>query len=125
MDINDLRVYKISTQLELEVIKLVNNIRFNWRIVQVNQIKRSSSSISANINEGWSRRFYPKDYIRFLIIALGSSDETKHHLKIMYNNECISELDYLNLHKQYKNLSVRILNLINFLKKKYKIYTNI
>ncbi|MBU0727054.1 four helix bundle protein [Patescibacteria group bacterium] len=125
MDINDLRVYKISTQLELEVIKLVNNIRFNWRIVQVNQIKRSFSSISANINEGWSRRFYPKDYIRFLIIALGSSDETKHHLKIMYNNECISELDYLNLHKQYKNFSVRILNLINFLKKKYKIYTNI
>ena len=125
MNVDDLRVYAIAIQLEIEVVKIINQIEYSWRIVQVNQIKRSSSSISANINEGWSRRFYPKDYIRFLAISLGSSDETKHHLKVMYNNKCVSGLDYLNLYKKYKNLSVRILNLINFLKKKYKIYTQI
>lgn len=122
---NDLRVYIIAIQLEAEIVKITSKIKYHWKIPQVDQILRSSASVSANINEGWSRRFYPKDYIRFLTIALGSSDETKHHIKVMYNNKCVFESDYLNLSKKYKNLSVRILNLVNFLKKKYKIYTQI
>lgn len=118
MNIDDVKIYQIATQLESGVVKLINKFKHNREIIQINQINRSSSSISANIVEGWSRRYYPKDYVRFLTIALGSSDETKHHLKVLYNGECISEFDYLNLYKQYKNLSVRILNLINFIKKK-------
>ncbi|MBN2087899.1 four helix bundle protein [Candidatus Peregrinibacteria bacterium] len=125
MNIDDLKVYTIASQLEVEVFEITNQIEYSWKIAQVYQVKRSSSSVSANINEGWSRRFYPKDYIRFLAIALGSCDETKHHIKVMYNIKCVSEPDYLNLYKKYKNLSVRILNLINYLKKKYKIYTQI
>ena len=121
MNIDDLVVYKIACELELEVLKLINSLKNGWKIIQVNQINRSSSSVSANIAEGWGRRFYPKDYIRFLTIALGSSDETKHHLKVLYNSNCITELDYLNLFKRYKNLSVRILNLINSIKSNSKL----
>ncbi len=121
MNIDDLVVYKIACTLESDILKLINGLKNGWKIIQVNQINRSSSSVSANIVEGWGRHLYPKDFIRFLTIALGSSDETKHHLKVLYNSERISKLDYSNLYKQYKNLSVRILNLINSIKSNNKL----
>lgn len=119
MHFNELRVYKIATQLEKELFPIVDKLP--WYIEQVEQIKRSSSSISANIAEGFGRRFYPKDYIRFLTIALGSSDETQHHLNILYNKKCIDKKTFKFYLNQYKNLSIKILNFINYLRRKHNL----
>ena len=117
----DLHIYNISVELETKLFRLICDVPFDWKIEQIKQIKRSSSSISANIAEGYGKRYYPKDFIRFLYVALGSSDETQHHLKILYNKECIGDEDFTGLSKRYKNLSVRILNFIKYLKKKHNI----
>ncbi|MBU1018171.1 four helix bundle protein [Patescibacteria group bacterium] len=116
MHFNELRVYAIATQLEKELFPVIDKL--TWRIEQVGQIKRSSSSISANIAEAFGRRFYPKDFIRFLTIALGSSDETQHHLNILYNKKCIDKKAFEFYLNQYKNLSIKILNFINYLRRK-------
>jgi len=121
MHFSELRVYKIATQLEKEIYHVVQKIPYNWEIEQTKQIKRSSSSISANIVEGWSRRFYARDYIRFLSIALGSSDETQHHIRILYNKDCVDQIFCEKYTKEYKNLSIKILNYINYLRKKHNI----
>ncbi len=47
------------------------------------QIRRSSKSVVANIVEGYGRRRYKIDYIRFLIFALASCDETREHLETL------------------------------------------
>ena len=47
------------------------------------QIRRSSKSVVANIVEGYGRRQYKIDYIRFLIFALASCDETREHLETL------------------------------------------
>ncbi len=116
MRIEDVRVYKIAVELEKKLFEIIEGISIGWSIDQVDQIKRSSSSISANIIEGFSRRFYKKDYIRFLYIAMGSSDETKHHLMVLFNKKCIDKNTYDDYARNYKNLSIKILNLINFLR---------
>jgi four helix bundle protein len=121
MHFEELRIYQIAVRLEAELFKHIGNIPKGYKIEQVDQITRSSSSVSANIVEGWNRRFYPRDFIRFLSIALGSSDETQHHLIILYNKKCIMELVYQEFRNEYKNLSIKILNLINHLRKKHKI----
>lgn len=44
------------------------------------QLRRSSKSISANIVEGYGRRRYAAEYIRFLIFAQASLDESREWL---------------------------------------------
>lgn len=40
------------------------------------QLRRASKSISANIVEGYGRRRHKADYLRFLVMAQASCDET-------------------------------------------------
>ena len=44
------------------------------------QIRRSIKSVKSNIVEGYGRRRYKQDYIRFLIFSLSLFDETLDHL---------------------------------------------
>ncbi|MBN8575415.1 MAG: four helix bundle protein [Cytophagales bacterium] len=46
---------------------------------EAQQIRRSIKSVRSNIVEGYGRRKYVAEYIRFLIIAQASNDETIDH----------------------------------------------
>ncbi len=54
------------------------------------QLRRASKSVSANIVEGYGRREYPQDYLRYLIVARASNDETLEWLT--YVAECYVDL---------------------------------
>ncbi len=118
MTITDLKVYNIAVELENKLFQITDGIPNKWRIDQVKQIERSSASISTNICEGYCKRFYQKDFIRYLFIALGSCDETQHHLRVLKFKKFIDKDSYSIYASKYKNLSVRILNFINYLRKK-------
>ena len=66
MHYDELVIYQLSIKLAGEIKNLAKTIPYNWNIGEVNQIIRSSDSIHSNITEGWSRRFYRRDFIRFL-----------------------------------------------------------
>jgi four helix bundle protein len=66
------------------------------------QIRRSSKSIRSNIVEGYGRRRYSKDYLRFLIYAHSSVDETRDHLETLW--ETASLTDY----QMYSDLSEKL-----------------
>lgn len=115
MHFSDLRVYKISVDLSIEIENLIENIpRSELRIID--QIKRSANSIAPNIAEGFGKRIYPKDFIKFLSISLDSSDETQSHLIYLYKRGVILKDRYEILVRKYKDLSIRILNLIKSIK---------
>jgi four helix bundle protein len=44
------------------------------------QIRRSSKSVKSTIVEGYGRRRYKQEFIRYLIYAISSNDETIDHL---------------------------------------------
>lgn len=119
--LEDLLIHQIALQLAKEVHELVGAIPFNWKIKEVDDIKRSSSSVSSNISEGFSQRFYTKKFLLYLYIALGSSDETQDHLKKLYNNGHINSERASYYINSYKNLSIKILNLINYQRKRHNI----
>ena len=76
----ELIVWQKSHQLFLDIandVELFPKKRVAWIIA--NQILRSSSSISANISEGFGRRS-SADYIHFLVISRGSTTETHNWL---------------------------------------------
>ncbi|HMO52723.1 MAG TPA: four helix bundle protein [Kiritimatiellia bacterium] len=55
------------------------------------QIRRSSKSIRSNIVEGYGRRNYKNDYIRFLTYALASCDETTDHLETLHETGSLKD----------------------------------
>jgi len=121
MKLEELRIYQIACRLRKEIHKEINLIPDNWVIKDVKQVRESSASICANIAEGFGRRFYPKDFIRFLYISLGSSEETKNHIQSLADSKYLSEEKAEYFFKNYKDLSVRIVNFINFLRNKYSL----
>lgn len=50
------------------------------------QLRTAARSVSANIVEGYGRKTYPAEYLRFLICALASCDEAKEWLR--YIEDC-------------------------------------
>lgn len=118
MDISELRIYKIASKLRNEVHKEMAKIPNNWIIDDIRQIKRSSSSVPSNITEGFSGRFYPKKFIHYLSIAMGSSDETQNHAAALYQCGYISQEIGSYFEKEYKDLSIRILNYKNYQREK-------
>lgn len=66
------------------------------------QIRRSCKSIRSNIVEGYGRRDYKQEFIRFLTYALSSCDETTDHL------ECLSETQSLLDGALYSDLHERL-----------------
>ncbi len=79
-----LEIYRRSHALAVEVhrVTLAELPKFEM-FEQGSQIRRSSKSVVANIVEGYERRRYKIDYIRFLVVALASCDETVAHLKLL------------------------------------------
>ena len=66
------------------------------------QIRRSSKSIKANIVEGYGRRIYKADFLKFLIYAHSSVDETIDHLETLF------ETGSLKNEQRYQDILTRL-----------------
>lgn len=121
MHYTDLRIYHIALELAGQINLLMDKIPHGWRVKEVDQILRASNSVHANLVEGWSRRFYRKDFVRFLSYSLGSSDEIQSHIAALYKHQKISRADTEKYWQAYCSLSVKILNYINYQKKRFNI----
>jgi four helix bundle protein len=112
-DVTDIEVYKEALNLLPEVyrtLKLLpkDELDLKW------QIQRAAKSIPSNIAEGYAKHKSGKEFKRYLLISLGSSDEVISHLRtidVLYKVDGINELS-----DKYKVLSKRI----NSLHKKWQ-----
>jgi four helix bundle protein len=82
-DFEKLRVYRLAEQLSDEVWELARGWDLFSRNTIGKQIVRCSDGIGANIAEGAGRGSF-KDNRRFVRIARGSLNETKHWLRRAY-----------------------------------------
>ena len=60
------------------------------------QINRSSKSVKSAVVEGYSRRNYKNDYLRFITYALVSNDETIDHLETLFETESLNDENLYN-----------------------------
>ena len=87
---------------------------------QGSQIRRSADSIVSNIVEGYGRRVYKAEYIRFLIFAHSSTDETINHivkLKVLYPNY---KIEFQQLEDDYNILGAKINRYIQYVRQNWK-----
>ncbi len=55
------------------------------------QIRKSSKTTKATIVEGYGRRRYKQDWIKFLVYALSSNDETMDHLENLWDTKSLTD----------------------------------
>ena len=55
------------------------------------QIRKSIKSVKSTIVEGYGRRRYKQEFIRFLNYAIASSDETIDHLETLFETESLTD----------------------------------
>ena len=103
-------IWRLARDLSIEIhrMTLCKLPRFEL-YEQGSQIRRSCKSIRSNIVEGYGRRRYRLDYIRFLCYAESSCDETIDHLETLYETESLTDKDlYLKLRQELRKLAKMI-----------------
>jgi four helix bundle protein len=71
----DLEIYKIAYELAIRVHKASLKLPHFGLYEQGGQIRRSIKSIRDTITEGYGRRRYKAEFIKYLIYAQASCDE--------------------------------------------------
>lgn len=116
----DLDIYNESFQLALEVHRLSLKMPSYELYETGSQVRRSSKSITANIVEGYGRKIYKAEFIRFLIFAHSSCDETIVHLNFI--SELYDDLkeEANKLIGSYTELSKKIYKFIDYVEREWK-----
>lgn len=86
----DLEVYTLAHKLGVEIHHFSLRLPKYEHYEMGGQLRRSSKSISANIVEGFCRRKYKPEFIRFIIFAHASCNESIEWLE--YIKECYADL---------------------------------
>jgi len=113
----DLKIWQESHGLALEIYKLTKNFPKEELYGLVTQLRRASSSVSANIVEGFYRNT-TKELIQFLYNSRGSAGEVVYFLVLSKDLGYISDNQYLDYRNRYETLLRSINALINSLRKK-------
>ncbi len=104
----DLLVWQNSHKLTIEIYKLTRSFPKEELFGIISQLRRASSSVPANIVEGYYRDT-TKEFIKFLYNARGSAGEVTCFLVIARDLGYINTKNYNQLREDYEKL-LRMLN---------------
>jgi four helix bundle protein len=109
----DLDIYKTAHKLAIEIHRMSLKLPKFELYEEGSQIRRAGKSVESNIVEGFGRRKYKQEFLKFLIYALASCDETVNHLKTLYEtNSLDDENGYKYFCEEYDHLGRMINNFI-------------
>lgn len=89
----DLKVYQAAFALQQEIFDCSKQFPPEERFSLVDQIRRSSRSIGANLAEAWQKRAYPPHFVSKLSDADGELAETQHWIETAQSCSYLSEVD--------------------------------
>lgn len=115
----DLDIYKITFELSLKVHRYSLNLPKFELYEQGSQVRRSSKSIKDQIAEGYGRRRYKSDFIKFLVYAQASNDERLNQINTLI--ELYPEMkEWQVFKKEYNTLGMRINKFIQYVENNWK-----
>lgn len=110
MSYKNLEIWKLADELvvaihEMTFAKLPKFEMFE----EGGQIRKSSKSVKSTIVEGYGRKRYKQEFIRFLVYSLGSNGETIDHLETLNKTKSLQdEILYNYLHSKLEVLGRKI-----------------
>ena len=110
----DLEVYRRAYRLALDIHKVSLNFPKIEQYALADQIRRASKSVCANIAEGFARqRSSSADFRRFIVLALGSSDEMKVWLSFCADLSYVAADDVKRWKAEYAEIARMLHGLMN------------
>ncbi len=105
----DLEVYKESKSFAIDVHKMSLSLPKFEMFEEGGQIRRSSKSVTSMIVEGYGRRKYKAEFIKYLVYAQSECDETIIHLDFLFETGSLqNEKLFKKLKAGYDLLSKKI-----------------
>lgn len=109
MSYKNLEIWKEARELSIKIHELSLALPRFEQFEEAQQIRRLSKSVRSNIVEGYERRAYKQDFIKFIIYALSSNDETLDHLETLFETKSLTnEEAYHELHQRLEVLGKKI-----------------
>jgi four helix bundle protein len=116
MSYKKLQIWQIAREISIEIHEMTLNELPSFEMFEEGQqIRKSSKSIRSNIVEGYGRRQYQGDYIRFLTYSISSNDETIDHLEMLYECKSLKNKELFETLIEKLNRSGKMLN--NFIQR--------
>ncbi|MCP5064480.1 MAG: four helix bundle protein [Ignavibacteriae bacterium] len=122
MSYKNLEIWELSRKVVIEIHKMTLDNLPKFEMYEVgSQIRRSSKSTKANIVEGYGRRTYKNDFIRFLTYSISSNDETTDHLETLFETGSLKDTELFNeIHGDLILLGKKLNNFIKSVNKNHK-----
>jgi len=117
MSYRNLEIWQVAKTLVIDIHKLSLNKLPKFEMYEEgSQIRRSIKSVKSNIVEGYGRRRYKQDYLRFLTYALALNDETTDHLETLFETGSLNnKILYQNIHERLEILHLSQISSTNAL----------
>jgi len=103
MSYKNLEIWQLARELVIDIHAMTLNKLPKFEMFEEGaQIRKSSKSVKSTIVEGYGRRRYKQEFVRFLTYAIGSNDETIDHLETLFETGSLTDGDL------YKALNERL-----------------
>ena len=104
-----LQIYQESKALGVKIHKMSLTLPKFELYEEGSQVRRSAKAVTASIVEGYARRRYKREYVKYLVYALGECDETIVHLDYLFETgSLVDRVLYEQLTEGYVTLSRKI-----------------
>jgi four helix bundle protein len=116
----DLEIFNLSYRLALKAHEMSMSLPKYELYEEGGQLRRSTKGITANIGEGYGRRKYKAEFIKFLIYAHSSCDESIIHLNFIMDTHKEMEGEVKPLVDYYDVLGGKINRYIQYVETEWR-----
>jgi four helix bundle protein len=102
-----------SYALAMEIFEITKSFPKEEKYSLVDQVRRSSRSVPANISEAWVRRKYPKSFVSKLIDSLGEESETEVWIDMSKDCKYIDDQTHNSLLMRNQEVAKMLSSMIN------------
>jgi four helix bundle protein len=122
MNYKNLEVWQLAREVVIEIHDLTLHKLPKFEMYEEgSQIRKSSKTVKSTIVEGYGRRNYKQDYLKFLTYAISSNDETIDHLETLYDTKSLTdEKLFINLNEKLNKLGKKLNNFIQAVELEHK-----
>ena len=116
----ELDIYNDSKKFAIEVHKVSLALPKFELYEEGGQVRRSSKSVTAMIVEGYARKRYKADFVKYLVYSQAECDETIVHLDFLFETGSLADkMKYDDLRNKYDLLSKRINKFIQWVEENW------
>ena len=109
----ELEVYQRALKGTLRISELVKRFPADERFALIDQIRRSSRSVCANIAEAWRKRRYPAAFVSKLSDAETEAAETQVHGEIAFHHGYLTDQQFRRLDEYYDKIIGQLVRMID------------